>query len=349
MLREEAVRFGDSKRLVGVLSRPAMDVRSDAAVVLLNSGIIHRVGPNRLYVELAREITTESGYPVLRFDLAGIGDSGLPRSTALEESVRADIADSLAYVSDALGVSRVVLGGLCSGADNAFLAALGDPRVAGLFLLDPSTFKTWGFHVRRLWEKAHCRVSWMNLIRRGSVLWKPARLLWRRLSGRQTNGDEIPRKPSFYGMSTLTRDEVRRGLEGLVRRRVRLLYIFTGGLRRRYNYQGQFQDAFRGTDFQGCLREVHVASADHTFSGAEHRRTLLHLVTDWLDEAPRPEATESCEGPHGGSGVTVPGQHRPDDILDLPDLGRAEVVEELGVHAMEGLPPYRPVKRPCPG
>ena len=46
-------------------------------VVLLNAGIIHRIGPNRLYVQLARRLASR-GHAVLRFDLAGIGDSEPP-------------------------------------------------------------------------------------------------------------------------------------------------------------------------------------------------------------------------------------------------------------------------------
>lgn len=280
-ISEEACGFGPDRRLVGILSRPARDFAGATGLILLSSGIIHRVGPNRLYVELARGIAAHRGCPVLRFDLAGIGDSGEPRSTVLADSVRDDIADSADFLCDRAGTSRIILAGLCSGADNAYLAALRDPRVRGVVLMDPSTFKTWQFHALRLWQKVTCAQSWRNLVTRRSVVWRGILAARDRLRGVR---HPRPAGPSFYGLSRLSRDETRSGLEELVRRRVRLLYVFTGGLRRRYNYARQFQDAFRSVDFQGLLRVAYFRDADHTFSLARDRRKLLDLMVEWLAE-----------------------------------------------------------------
>jgi pimeloyl-ACP methyl ester carboxylesterase len=286
---EQAVQLGDARRLVGVVTRAATSEAERPPLVLLSSGIIHRVGPNRLYVQLARE-AARHGHDALRFDLAGIGDSGPPRCTVLAESVRDDITDSLDFMGERTGVDRFIVTGLCSGADNAFAAALRDPRIVGIVLLDPSTFKTVGFHLRRLAARIRSPASWRTLASRDSVLLAPVRGAVRRMQG-DASEESLPGKPAFYGMSTMSRPEVRAGLEELVARGVRMLYVFTGGLRHRYNYAGQLRDAFPGLDFRDLLRVEYLSEADHTLSRAVHRRRLLEVLGSWLDEGGWPDAT----------------------------------------------------------
>src|SRR5208337_1020254 len=61
--------------LVGIVTQPVDYEPEDRPVfVILNTGIIHRVGHHRMYVSLARALA-RLGYQVLRFDLSGIGDS----------------------------------------------------------------------------------------------------------------------------------------------------------------------------------------------------------------------------------------------------------------------------------
>src|SRR6185436_6886506 len=85
-VRDEAVRLAPEGQLVGILSYPPgaqPAARSDTlspatpaapAFIILNAGVLHRVGPHRLHVILARRIAA-SGLPSLRLDLGGIGDS----------------------------------------------------------------------------------------------------------------------------------------------------------------------------------------------------------------------------------------------------------------------------------
>src|SRR5690606_1367498 len=107
-------------------------------VLILNAGIIHRAGPNRLHVTLARALSA-AGFPVLRVDLSGLGDSP-PREdgAAPLDAALADIRDILDTLQATRGVQRVVLMGLCSGADHSVIYAASDPRVVGVALLDPS-------------------------------------------------------------------------------------------------------------------------------------------------------------------------------------------------------------------
>ena len=56
-MRERALTFGPAN-LVGVLTQPDPAVANPGlpAVVILNSGILHRAGASRLYVRIARRL-----------------------------------------------------------------------------------------------------------------------------------------------------------------------------------------------------------------------------------------------------------------------------------------------------
>ncbi|MEO5590624.1 MAG: alpha/beta fold hydrolase [Gemmatimonadaceae bacterium] len=127
-VREEPVRFGPSGMLFGMMVEPAksMDDERLPAVLLLNTGGDHHIGPHRLYVPLARELAT-LGFSVLRMDLDGLGDSGPapagPRSEGYPVTALRDLAEGLRFLQTVKGKSRVVAGGMCSGAFHVLRAA----------------------------------------------------------------------------------------------------------------------------------------------------------------------------------------------------------------------------------
>jgi pimeloyl-ACP methyl ester carboxylesterase len=128
--------------LFGVLAQPTSAAASDLAVVLLNAGAIRRIGPGRLWVELARRWASW-GVPTLRLDLEGIGDADgdAGRFAELAELYVPGMVDQVVSALDALeaeGVARrFVLVGLCSGAYWSFHGALRDERVVAAFMLNP--------------------------------------------------------------------------------------------------------------------------------------------------------------------------------------------------------------------
>jgi alpha-beta hydrolase superfamily lysophospholipase len=141
--REELHHFGPGERLFGVLTRPASGP-SRRAVLMLNAGSIHHVGPHRLYVRLAREAAA-FGCTSLRFDFEGLGDSIL-RSPGEEnepypEWALANLEAAVTHVR-ALGCTEVILLGVCSGAQTAFQAGheLPELPVNRLILINPWFF-----------------------------------------------------------------------------------------------------------------------------------------------------------------------------------------------------------------
>jgi alpha-beta hydrolase superfamily lysophospholipase len=120
------------RRLLGVLAEPEQQ-RERVCAVLLNAGAIRRIGPNRMWVELARR-WAGLGVPTLRLDFAGIGDAeGNGRfadvASLYQPEFAGQISAALDVLQQELGAQRFVLTGLCSGGYWAFQGALDDPRV----------------------------------------------------------------------------------------------------------------------------------------------------------------------------------------------------------------------------
>jgi alpha-beta hydrolase superfamily lysophospholipase len=138
-MREEAVLFGETGSLVGILTDPRLTASNKdlPAIVLLNAGIVHRVGPNRLSVNIARTLAT-MGFVVFRFDFSGIGDSEVRGDhLPFRKSALCEVQEAMNYLSGARDSERFILMGLCSGARISFRTACCDPRVVGAVLINP--------------------------------------------------------------------------------------------------------------------------------------------------------------------------------------------------------------------
>jgi len=138
---ERPVRFGDSRPLFGIHT-PADRVRARPGrppILILNAGCVNRSGLHRLHVRMARS-WAQLGFEVLRVDLSGIGDS--PASPEATENVTYPPTgfEDIGHAIRALGSERVIVAGHCSGGDYAFQIGAREPKVAGVFILNPRTF-----------------------------------------------------------------------------------------------------------------------------------------------------------------------------------------------------------------
>ena len=135
---EKAVKFGNFKTLIGVVTEPELPGENTRpAVILANAGLIHRVGPNRVYVKLARSLARQ-GYLVLRFDLSGIGDS-LPRPDLMpvEQFTIDDVVQAMDFLTAAYQVQHFTLIGHCSGSYHSFRTAAQDQRAIAVVMINP--------------------------------------------------------------------------------------------------------------------------------------------------------------------------------------------------------------------
>jgi alpha-beta hydrolase superfamily lysophospholipase len=142
---EQPVVFGRAHPLFGILVHPPkgkLDPKRPV-IIMTNAGCVHRIGPHRFYVTMARRWAA-LGFRVLRIDLSGIGDSpvapGCPENVTYPRDGLEDLDDAMTAVGALTGAERFIVLGLCSGGDLAFQIGFKDPRVASAVMMNPRTF-----------------------------------------------------------------------------------------------------------------------------------------------------------------------------------------------------------------
>ena len=129
--------------LFGLLTTPISAEKSAKGILLVNSGSVHNIGPNRLWVRLARSWAAR-GMTVLRLDLSGIGDSpprpGSAGNVVYSAEAGADIDAAIRYMREQLGMTDCRMLGLCSGAYHSFKAAVNGVPFTLAVLINPLTF-----------------------------------------------------------------------------------------------------------------------------------------------------------------------------------------------------------------
>lgn len=265
---EKIVQFGPHGRLVGVLSGASLP-DSAPTLVLPSAGLLPRAGPFRLHVELGRRLAAR-GVRTFRFEAPGVGEAPrLPGFGSREATLAA-----LDQLASQHGCRQFAIGGVCSAADTGWLAAIDDPRVCGLLMVDGISFVGPWFHVGRL---AH-------LLRRPARDWPGvARRLWRRLGSRAQVGS--PRRDMGDYREWPDRGDARRQFAGLRARGVRSLWIYTGGYGDRFLHPRQFAWSFGAAAHDHRVAMHYWPDCDHTFYAREHRDRLLSTVEQWLPEA----------------------------------------------------------------
>lgn len=270
--RERAILFGRDRSLVGVVALGEAGKRASGypRVIMLNAGLLHRVGPHRMYVDVARRLALE-GVTSLRMDFSGIGDSG-PRADGLpaSESVISEAQEAMDVLARTPGSEGFVMMGLCSGADNGFRIACADSRVTGLVLIDPFPYRTPGYWLRHYGRRLGSIRSWRNVLARRHWIW-----------GRFRRAGSEPEAERFPERELPPRERVEQELRALVARDVKILVIYTAGLAGSYNYREQFLRTFHRVDFGNCLQLEYFASSDHTFTLLEDRKRLVELIAAW--------------------------------------------------------------------
>lgn len=140
---ERVCRIGDSRELFGILATSDTLPSPQAGVILLNAGATHHIGPNRLYVTLARQLAAR-GMAVLRMDVSGIGDSppraGEKPNVVYSRRAGEDLCCAIDCLRRTTGVTRCFALGLCSGAYHALKGSLAGALLDSLVMINPLTF-----------------------------------------------------------------------------------------------------------------------------------------------------------------------------------------------------------------
>jgi len=274
---ERAITFGCAQdTLVGIVAVPM--ATATTAVVVVVGGPQYRAGSHRQFVYLSRELAA-AGYPVLRFDYRGMGDSSGDKRDFLQAT--ADIGAAIDALQRELPtVQRLVLWGLCDGASAALLYChnTGDPRISGLCLLNP-----WVRSEASL-ARAHVKHYYADRLRQKEF--------WRKLiSGNLATSALVGLLKNVRMMSTqvapdMTQDTSFQGqmLAAWQRFRGPILLVLSGE-----DYTAKEFSEFAAADaaWQKALTgsnvtRQEVSDADHTFAQATARQHVAELTRTWL-------------------------------------------------------------------
>lgn len=258
-MNESTIELGAGR--FGVLHEPQQ--ASPVVFVLLNAGAVHRQGPFRLYVHLARRLS-RLGIASFRFDQAGIGDAVL----AAERPPQALIGEALDRLAAHTGCHDFVVGGICSAADAAWQLALNDTRVRGVLLLDPVAYGPRWFGLGRLLR-----------LRSPAALGKA---LQRRLRGR------APALPTASPQAVEADyrdwpkpDAAPSQLATLCARGVEVLALYTGGIAHYFLHRRQFAATFGPATRDRHVQFDYWPEVDHLFYRPADRERLIEHVCAW--------------------------------------------------------------------
>lgn len=166
----ESAEFGvtfrcGEEQLFGVIH--AGTDTTHTGVIIVVGGPQYRIGAHRQFLLLARAIAA-AGFPVLRFDYRGMGDSSGEVRTfeTIDDDIRAAVD---LFLERTRTIRNVVLWGLCDGASAAVMYAAGDSRVRGLVLVNPWVHTEGGEARARLrhyyWTRLTSKDFWRKALR----------------------------------------------------------------------------------------------------------------------------------------------------------------------------------------
>lgn len=262
--------------LVGVLHVPRD--QAGVGVVIVVGGPQYRVGSHRQFVYLADALGA-AGFPTLRFDYRGMGDSG--GEFRGFEYIDPDIEAAVGALRQACpGVRHVVLWGLCDAATAAAFYAR-NHSVAGLVLANPWVRTAEGMarsYVQNYYgQRLLSRDFWVRLLTgKMSVLARLRDFLadWRTARGSRSGA-----------ASTSLPERLRASVE---RFPGPVLLLMSGDDLTAGEFdlhlKGDSWAAWRG---RSQVSRVDLPGVDHTFSSRDGHRQVNEATVDWLRRLPR--------------------------------------------------------------
>jgi uncharacterized protein len=279
---EQAVSFRcGGEQLWGIVTRAPLGVaEAPAAVVIAVGGPQYRVGSHRQFVLLARRLA-QHGFPSLRFDCRGMGDSeGAMRSF---EDTAPDLHAAVDTLRRACPAARqVVVWGLCDAASAALMHATSHPDVRGIVAANPwarSAASLAATHVKHYYAKRLLQREFWAKLMRGGIDWRSAgRTLHsnvRLARGAPTTGGGGP------GLDMTFQARMARGLAAFDGR-VLLILAANDLTAREFIQYAQTSAAWRGLLGTPRVARVDVPLADHTFSCRAWRSQVEEATIQWL-------------------------------------------------------------------
>ena len=276
----DQARFLDVKQsLFCIVSAPSPgSVTHDMGVIILNSGTIHNVGPFGLSVELAKDLV-HAGFPVLRLDQTGKGESFAARRESNEmQTLARDMELAVSALQEQFGVSKIVVLGLCSGADHGLMIADSIPQAAALVMLDGWAPKDLRYYLARYLPKLKSPAGVVHA-------------LLRRLRKR-TRLPADDRQEAAYLRDLVdlpgrqwNQAAMKVHIGNLCARHIPLLAIYTGDTDDYYAYEGQLRHYLSRRQLDAeSVTEVFRRECKHLYPLIFQRKRMVMDVVDWLTD-----------------------------------------------------------------
>ncbi|MEZ5490781.1 MAG: hydrolase 1, exosortase A system-associated [Gammaproteobacteria bacterium] len=282
MVVEEATVFEcRGEQLVGIIHRP--QIPKATGVVVVVGGPQYRVGSHRQFLLLARHLA-DNGFPVLRFDYRGMGDSSgaLRTFEDISDDIHASINHFLASVPE---IKRIVIWGLCDAASASLFYAHTDSRVAGLVLLNPWVRTAQGeaeaivkqYYLSRLLNRAF----WLKLLQ-GRV---SIRASFKSLFGNIRKMLFTAKNAQEDDVSDIAKASLPdRMLKGFRQFNGELLIILSGKDLTADEFRNLMSNSneWRQQIKKSGVSVLELPKANHTFSSDELRNQVNMWTRDWL-------------------------------------------------------------------
>lgn len=276
---EQAFMFSCAgEKLLGISALP--EFPRETGVLIVVGGPQYRVGSHRQFLLLSRALA-EDGYPAMRFDFRGMGDSsGDSRGF---EAVEIDIGAALdAFVASCPQIKRVVLWGLCDAASASLLYwdSTRDSRVCGLVLLNPwirSERTLARAHIKHYYGKRLLQVEFWSKLLNGNlgILQAMGGFFTSLKKARQMNALEARDESHCFQKKML------RGLKTFPER-VLLLLSGNDYTANEFLEAVLADHAWAVTIRQSNVTRIDLPGADHTFSSVEWRGMVQNMTKQWL-------------------------------------------------------------------
>lgn len=282
---EQAIVMGGNQSLVGIVTEPEPPWNGSAALVL-NAGMVHRVGPSRLGVRLARQLAKE-GYRVVRFDHSGVGDSWRQpgESRSWEDLLVSETREVMDGLADLYDVRKFIVVGLCSGAVTAFRTATVDERVSGIVMINAmghSTDDDWNMRIRsRKWVSDYVTKSAVSI-----DSWKRAltgriryRRLYKVLTKRAAGWLFEPKR--IKEITNQTRSQFREVLG----RGIRTLVVHSSADSSFDYFNTVVKPEVESLRGSGDFDYKIIDETDHTFTVLDKQRDLVDTIATWANRS----------------------------------------------------------------
>lgn len=266
-------------QLLGIVTLP--EAPKKTGVLIIVGGPQYRVGSHRQFLQLAHRLG-QAGYPVMRFDYRGMGDStGVLHGF---ETVSEDIASAInVFQRQCPKVDNFVLWGLCDGASASLLYWNNstDTRLGGLVLVNPwvrseatqARVQLKHYYGQRLLEAEFWRKLFAGRINFGRALggftksWQSARQC--RDQPAIENGRSFQQKMA-QGFATFNGP-------------ILVMLSENDYTAKEFLEVARDDPVLSDALAKSTVTQTFVAAADHTFSSAESQQNAEQITLHWLE------------------------------------------------------------------